>query len=236
MHALAKQVPLSSNYPAVSVRAKSISELEALIISNGDIQQRRVDALIIQRTNTAMNIGYQINLSAEERGAVIEEYLKVLRVFPLWAVEETYNVATREIPRRATPAELATLANRARKLITDELGMRKNSADLERLVQDKTEKTPATREAAEQIMQLNGFTVKRFGDIQKRPRANTWAEVDSEHDANDAPNHWSTGKTYNSEEVATLRATRAANPIMAAAIAEANALKGADLIPTNWTA
>lgn len=168
-----------------------------------------------------MNIGYQVNLSAEERVAVIEEYRKALRDFPLWAVDEAYNVAAREIPRRATPAELVILANRVRKPITDELAQREKLSNAALQAKAEAEKKPVSREEAKRIMDAAGFTFKRFIDIRERPMANTWTEVEHLNNVDVPTRHWSDGKTDNSPEMFALRASRAANPIMAAAMVKA---------------
>jgi hypothetical protein len=185
-----------------------------MIRSNDPEQQAVVDQLIIDRTNTVMNIGFQANLSPSERIAVIDEYRKALRDFPYWAVDKAFDAAAREIPRKPSPAELFTLANRERKPITDEIARRKKEAKEREEDRLSRQGSRCKAEAAERLTREAGFTAKRHEHIKSRPMANSWAEVEEAHDPASALPHWSVGKAEVDPEMLALRAARAANPLM----------------------
>lgn len=212
----------STNSPMASLKAQSASTIQTAILSPFD------SGAALKRVNAVLANYYEPDGDAETKAMARNEFVMALRSFPDWAVQQAFDTWVRTGVRRPSPAEIAILAERAVRPLGEELA-RRAKIRMEKLEAEReADREPACKEAAERIMQGCGFTVKRFNDIQKRPMANTWADVDAASDPSAAPAHWSVGKAHDSPEMVALRAARAANPLMAhsMAVAAKNANQG----------
>ena len=148
-----------------SVQAKSTSDLTQAIRSLVPDEQAAVDRRIIQRANTAINVGFVPDWSPQERLEVIDEYRKALRGYPLWAVDQAFDSAPREISRRPTPGEVFILCKRAVKPITDEIARRERDATARADAERAANAARCPKEAAAEIMERYGFAKpKRMTD------------------------------------------------------------------------
>lgn len=164
MNAVTKAAPSHSNSLNASVRDRSNSELVKAILSpNGD-DLGRVEAYIVERTNTAINIGFVPDWSPAERLAVIDEYRKALRCYPFWVVERAFDSATREIRRRPSPGELITLSERAKKPVVNEIKRRQREREAQEEAERQRNEERVSPEAAAEIMATSGFAVRRMTD------------------------------------------------------------------------
>ncbi len=210
----AVSVTPSAKPSAVSVREKSTLDLTRAIRSPED--KTEINATILDRANTAINLGYVPDWSPEERARVLDEYRKALRNFPLWAIHNAFDTAARTMVRRASPGELVILAQRAIKPITYELARRRQEYDQQ---QEELAARTAARpspEQAERILQSAGFTPKRMAAVRKHPTALSMDEAEA---ASDRPEtrHWTEAAAPDSQAMKDLQKARDANPLIQAA-------------------
>jgi hypothetical protein len=198
----------STNSPTGSLTVQSASTIQTAIRSPFD------EGATLKRVNAILANYYDPDFDAETKALARGEFLVALKGFPDWAVQRAFDSWVKTATRRPSPGEIAILASRALKPLSDELALRAKERAAQDEYKREAERAPHCKEMAERIMQTNGFTAKRFGDIKKRPMANTWADVDAVSDPAPAPLHWSVGKVDDSPEMAALRAARAANPLM----------------------
>ena len=199
----------SMNLQTGSLTVQSASTIQTAILSPFD------DGATLKRVNAILANYYDPDFDAETKALARGEFLVALGQFPDWAVQQAFDTWVKSATRRPSPGEIVILANRALKPLADELARRAKEQAQQSEHQREQEREPRCKEMAERIMQVNGFTAKRFGDIKKRPMANTWADVDAASDPAAAPLHWSVGKADDSPEMQALRRARAENAIMA---------------------
>ena len=119
----------SERRSAVSVRARSTSDLTTAIRSPDD--KREIDAMILERADTALKLGYVPDWTPEERARVLDEFRKALRDLPMWAVKRAFSEWNRTMARKPSPAEIAILAKREMKPIFDEIADRRKAEERE---------------------------------------------------------------------------------------------------------
>lgn len=168
----------------------------------------------LKRVNAVLANYYDPDFDAETKALARAEFLTALKSFPDWAVQQAFDDWVKSGTRRPAPGEIVILVNRAMKPMADELARRAKEQTELREHKREAERAPVCKETAERIMQTNGFTVKRFGDMKKRPMANTWAEVDAVSDPAAAPPHWTEGKSPDDPQMVALLRARSKNPIM----------------------
>lgn len=131
--------------------------------------KREVDALILERADLALSIGYEPDWSPEKRAAMLDEFRRVLRSFPIWAVKRAFSEWNRTRNRRPSPSEVRMLACEAIRPVTEELASRrKTTADAQVQLPRRTDEE---REAASEILRLAGFTPRRFAAVAKNRMA-----------------------------------------------------------------
>jgi len=191
-----------------SLTAQSASTIQTAIRSPFD------HGAALKRVNAVLANYYDPDFDAETKALARAEFLTALKSFPDWAVQQAFDAWVKNGTRRPSPGEIVILASRALKPMADELVRRAKERTERAEYEAEKARAPRCKEMAERIMQTNGFTVKRFNDIKKRPMAKTWAEVDAVSDPQAAPPHWSAGKADDSPEMVALRKARAENPLM----------------------
>lgn len=198
----------------VSVREKSTSDLTRAIHSPGD--KTEIDATILDRANTAINLGYVPDWSPEERARVLDEYRKALRNFPLWAIHAAFDTASRTMVRRASPGEMVILAQRAIKPITDELADRRRKHEQQQEDERARRAAMPSPEEAQRILHSAGFTPKRIDAVRKNRTA---LSLDEAELATERPKsqHWTETADPDGQAMQTLRKARDDNPMIRAA-------------------
>lgn len=180
-------------------------------------EQAQVDQRILQRANTIYNIGYVPDMSAEERLQVLDEYRRALRIYPLWVIEQAFDAAAREIPRRPTPGELSILADRAKRPIVDEIARRRKETDRQEAERAERAAARVSAEDSTRMCHAAGFTPKRMEAVRAAPMASSFAEAEAKAFEPPRP-HWT--ETASPEALAQLQAERDANPLVIAARAD----------------
>ena len=179
-----------------------------------------MDQRIIERTNAIYNIGFVSPMSPQERAQVIDEYRRVLRVFPLWVIEQAFDNASREFQRRPTPGELVVLADRAKRPIADEIARRRKQLEKSDAAHGDQVTDRIGAEDAERLCQAAGFTPKRIDELRRAPMAVSFAEAEVKAYAPSKPD-WT--QSASQAQLDQLRSERDANPLVQAARADAAA-------------
>lgn len=206
---VAVSTPPSTSLPMASLREQSTSTLQAAI--RGNTQSATAEAEIMRMANVCLAQYFDPDLDAETKLGVRASFVRALSDKPIWAVSRAFDAWAKTMTRRPSPAELVMLADRELKPLADELAWR-DKAQRERDEASRQAQI-VSAEAAARIMQEHGFTPKRMQDLAKAPMASTFAEAESIAVA-PPPAHWSDTATADSPEMATLKAARAANPLM----------------------
>jgi hypothetical protein len=197
-------IPHTGNTRGVSLRDRSNADLTQAILSAGD------EAYVLDRARVVLKLYYDPAMDDMDRADMLEEFRKALSNLPKWAVAKGFDEWARTMSRRPSPAEIAILAQRALKSIADELA--------DRVKMDAPPSSPPDprsdeeKARANRIMQLAGFTPKRFEAVCSRPLASSEAELYDER-SNHRP-HWTETVAPDSPEMEQLRRARAANPLM----------------------
>lgn len=196
------------------MREKSTSDLTAAIRSPED--KRQIDAMILDRANTVINLGYVPDWTPKERAAALDEFRKALRRFPQWAVERAFDEWVRTNPRRPSPAEIAILVQRQVRPVTDELA-RRRKAEQEQAEEERSRKASRPSAAdAQEILNRAGFTPKRVEAIQKSRTPLSLEAVDDPPEP-ERPRHWTQDADPEGPEMQELRRARDENPLVKAA-------------------
>lgn len=180
------------NMPAASVRARSTSDLIAAIRFPGD------DQYILDRTRAVLKLYYEPESSPVERMAVIEEFRRALTGYPRWAVVGAYDGWVAQHSRRPSPSEIVILAQRRVQPLTDEIAARRKAA------------TPADEDRSERITPERAVEIMR--EMGFGPN-----EDEGERDATNRA-HWSENAPEDDPRWESVRAARAANPIIQQAV------------------
>ncbi|RYH01786.1 hypothetical protein EU805_11340 [Salipiger sp. IMCC34102] len=221
MNELAKAPTPSNSSRIVLNPAKSDSNslITSLRSPEGD-ELNAVDALIVRRASTAINLGFVPDWTPRERADVVAEYVKALRRFPEWVVNTAFDYAARTMARRATPGELVTIATQARRPITDELDRRRRAEDDERIARQSLEAAKPSKKAAAEILERAGFTPNRFAAVGRRRMATTIEDLAADSDPARRPAHWSEGLSADDPRMVDLRRAREGNALVQTARAE----------------
>ncbi|WP_423290086.1 hypothetical protein [Neotabrizicola sp. VNH66] len=129
--------------------------------------------------------------------------------------------------RRPSPGEIVILAEREIKPIGDELARRRR--DHERQEEERAQAAfcRVTPEAAAEICARAGFTPQRIEAMRQAPMAGSFAEAEQRQTETDF-RHWTETADPDGPEWQALRASRASNPLVQAALAaKPKAAKGA---------
>ena len=198
--------PRTANMPVALAQAKSESLTQAIHSPNDD-------GFTVERARVCLKLYYDPDMDAQDRADMLNLFAKALQQYPKWAVARGFDDWEKTGTRRPSPAEIGILAGRAVKEITDELAKRRvNSAP------PPKERQPVDAAEAERIMQRAGFTAKRMEAVRRSPMANTFADAEAVFDAPRKP-HWTETADPDGPDMAQLRAARAANPLIQAALA-----------------
>lgn len=167
----------------------------------------------LKRVNAVLGLYFDPDFDQETKALVRNEFVRALSNMPDWAVQRAFDVWAKTMQRRPSPGEIVILAEREIKPLTDEIARRRAL-----IAPPQTERQPVDAAEAERIMQSNGYTAKRMDDLRKAPMANTWAEAEATAHRPRVP-HWSENADPDGPAMQQLRASRAANPLVRAALA-----------------
>lgn len=201
--------PASTGLQMASLREQSTSTLQAAI--RGNMHDATAAAEILKMANVCLAQFYDPDLDAETKLGVRASFVRALCDKPVWAVAKAFDAWSKTMPRRPSPAEIVMLTDRELKPLADELAWR----DRMKREQDEAarQRIACSAEAAARIMQEAGFTPKRMDDLAKAPMASTFAEAEQVRATPPDP-HWSETAAPDSAAWETLRAARAANPLI----------------------
>lgn len=119
---------LSANSLPVSVTAASNSDLIAALAPVSDDAESQPE--IVGRLNAILNIGFQQDMNADERKALLAEYWRAVSDHPAWAIHRAIDAAQRATPnRRPTPGEIGIHCDRQVERVRAELRHRRAKAD-----------------------------------------------------------------------------------------------------------
>lgn len=183
---------------------------------------------ITKRLNAVMNIGYQGQMTATERAALLQEYLRSVAPYPAWAVHNAVDSAKKSTPsRRPEPGEITIHCERAIAGIKDEITWRKRKAEAENATEANASGNRVSGETAERIKQEFGFTVEALRAVHRAPMAKT---IEEAREVAQRPNrpHWTETVSPDDPRLRELQQAREANPIMRAARASAERRRQAE--------
>lgn len=176
-------------------------------------------AHLVERIAAILDLGFQEDQSEQARARVAKEYLRQLLGFPRWAIDRGFDTAIRSTPkRRPLPGEIRAAIEIAMQPIRDELAHRRKIEADRRRQDDQRRADRVTPEQADAILREHGMTPQRIahilgGGLRPTPAAIDQPEPDPEPDEPPRP-------VYVQPSEALQRA-RAANPIIARAMAKA---------------
>lgn len=193
------------------MRERSTSELTKAIRSEADDPQ--IDAYILERAQTVLNVGYIPDWTAQERAAVLDEFRKALRDFPKWAIVRAFDEWVRTSPRRPSPGEIVVLARKAVRPITDELAHRQRVEEERKAEEAARLAQLPTKDEADAICRSAGFTPQRMEAVRRHPMARSVDEAMAIEDGTAQP-HWTETTPPEHPDHAQLRAARDRNPLV----------------------
>lgn len=199
--------PPTVSTPAVSLRERSTVDLTRAIRLPAD------EEYVLNRTRATLKLFYDPGMDNVDRAAMLDEFRRALASFPRWAVAKGFDEWARTMSRRPSPAEIAILASRAIKNITDELTHRAKSTAPPPPPEPEPDRKPATADRTAQILAEAGFTPRRFEQTRFHRMAGSQAELDRDLTAPPRP-HWTEGRTPDDPEMIALRAARDSNPLI----------------------
>lgn len=187
----------TANTPVASLRARSTEALTQAIHSAGD------EAYVLERTRVCLSCFYEPDMAPEDRAAMMDEFGRALRNFPRWAVSKAYDGWMRTAHRRPSPGEIAILAGRELKAVTDEIALRRK---LEVAPEAPREKPDAA--AAAEILNRAGWTPSRMDAIRRaHPMVGSMSEAETARASARVP-HWSETAAPDDPRFAALRKAR----------------------------
>ena len=187
----------TANTPVASLRARSTEALTQAIHLAGD------EAYVLERTRICLSCFYEPDMAPEDRAAMMDEFGRALRAFPRWAVSKAYDAWMRTAHRRPSPGEIAILAGRELKAVTDEIALRKKLA----VAPDPIREKPDANAAAE-ILARAGWTPQRMDAIRKaHPLVGSMNEAETAQATARVP-HWSETASPDDPRFAALRKAR----------------------------
>ena len=158
---------------------------------------------MLERTRVCLSCFYEPDMAPEDRAAMMDEFGRALRTFPRWAVSKAYDAWMRTSHRRPSPGEIAILAGRELKAVTDEIALRKK---LEVALEPMREKPDAN--AAAEILARAGWTPQRMDAIRKaHPLVGSMNEAEAARATARVP-HWSETAAPDDPRFTALRKAR----------------------------
>lgn len=199
----------STASPMNSLRAQSLSTIQTAIHSPHDAGS------CLKRVNAVLSMpGYYARVDDPETSAAIrKDFCMALAEFPDWAIQRAFDTWIKTMTRTPSPGEIVILVHREMKPLFDEVSARQRLH-----APRQAERKPVDAAEAERIMHSNGFTAKRMQDIRKAPMSITFADAEGAEAEKRKP-HWTETADPDGPEMAQLRASRAANPLVQAALA-----------------
>ena len=179
----------------------------------GDPDKAAVDAMILERANTVINLGFIPDWTPAERAGVLDEFRKALRDLPGWAIKRAFSQWVRTHPRRPSPAEIVLLAERAMEPITNELAARRKAADRQAEEKAEMNRRPMTPDQANAICEIGGFTPKHFEAVRNGPCVRTREELAARAITAKVA-HWTETEPPDSPKMQALRKSRAKNQLV----------------------
>jgi hypothetical protein len=197
------------------LRERSTEDLIQAIHSPGD------EAFVLDRARVTLKLFFERDMSDLDKAEMLEEFGRALRDLPRWAVSQAFDRWNREQRRRPAPGDIVELAKQAMRRVTDELADRRREGDGSALPGPETDPRERAEmaERAKRILEEAGFTARRIDLVNRFPTARTVEEAEARLES--LPPHWSKAVAPDGREMAALRAERAANPIMRAAMEDA---------------
>ena len=187
----------TANTPAASLRARSTEALTQAIHSAGD------EAYVLERTRVCLSCFYEPDMLPEDRAAMMDEFGRALRAFPRWAVSKAYDAWMRTAHRRPSPGEIAILAGRELKTVTDEIALRRKFEVAPEAPRSKPD--PA---AAAEILSRAGWTPSRMAAIRNaHPLVGSMNEAETARATARVP-HWSETAAPDDPRFTALRKAR----------------------------
>lgn len=157
----------------------------------------------MERTRVCLSCFFEPNMAAEDRAAMMDEFGRALRDFPRWAVSKAFDVWMRTSQRRPSPGEIAILAGRELKTVTDEIALRRK---LE--VQPEPPRSKPDPAAAAEILNRAGWTPNRMAAIRNaHPMVGSMDEAETARASARVP-HWSETASPEDPRFAALRKAR----------------------------
>lgn len=182
-------------------------------------EQDDVDAFLTKRCDTLMNIGFQSDMTPQERAEVVNEYRRALRHFPKWVLAKAIDRAVGSSPSRPTPGHIGKLATEITADIAREgkRVKRQEEAIAEHRAREarRAEVGDKTLEA-DLIVERAGFTAARAKTLKARPLISSFEEADKVVDTPRRP-HWTENEAPDSPRMMELRKAREGNPLIAEA-------------------
>lgn len=162
--------PATERLSATALREKSTEDLIRAIHSPGD------EVCTLDRARTILSLYWEPDLSPQDRAQMLDEFWLALRQYPRWATTRAFDEWARTRTRRPSPGEIAILAAKELKRLTDEVEARKP-----RQTEPERREPKVTAEAAERIMRehgFNGMKTQRMPRPRNRPHSEEPEGVD----------------------------------------------------------
>ena len=215
MNEQGKVAQLLTKSRPVSVTAASSMTLTCSITITSEEEQQDVDAFLVNRCKSISNIGFQTDISPEDRSNLINEYRRALRHHPKWVLAQAIDMSVRSCAHKPTPGNINSAANSVINDIVREIGRKKRGAEASKALQVKRE--PVDKESANQICLKAGFTPERTEKFKQRPLICNYAELDASSKDISASRHWSDTEALDSPKIVALHKTRSENKLISEA-------------------
>ena len=187
----------TANTPAVSLRERSTEALTQATRLPGD------EAYVLERTRVCLSCFYEPDMLPEDRAAMMDEFGRALRTFPRWSVSKAFDAWMRTAQRRPSPGEIAILAGRELKAVTDEIALRRK---LE--VKPEPPRAKPDAAAAAEILNRAGWTPNRMAAIRNaHPLVGSMNEAETARATARVP-HWSETAAPDDPRFTALRKAR----------------------------
>jgi hypothetical protein len=179
-------------------------------------EQDDVDAFLTKRCDTLMNIGFQSDLTAQERAEVVNEYRRALRHYPKWVLAKAIDRAVAKSAGRPAPGQINAFAENITADVAREAKRAQRDEQEQAEYEAKQVRTPLTGDKkfeANLVVERAGFTAKRAAALKARPLLDSFAAADEVADKPVRP-HWTESEAPDSSRMKALQAARADNPLI----------------------
>lgn len=174
-------------------------------------------AYVLERINALLSIGFQQDMTGEERAALIREYQRQVAPFPKWAIARGLDLAQRSTPkRRPTPGEVFTCCDEQVERVRAEIRHRREAERQAEARRSGAAQNRVTADQADAILREHGMTPQRIARVLAG-RCPMPGREDEPEPEPPQPRHVEPG----SAEDEALRRARAGNRIIAAMQAKA---------------